>query len=100
MAQLRKSDWIDDWYVLADDDGRDVGSASVEGTMDEWIEIAKAMKRRESCSHRRCAAHWCGHHYSFNSPRNSMGEEACLFGDEIDRFADSVLAQIGSGAGI
>jgi hypothetical protein len=98
--QIRESDWLDDWYVLCDEYGRDVGGASVEGTLEEWVQIAHAMKKRESCSHKRCSARWMGHYYSFSSPRNSMGEEACAIGDEIDQLADSILAQIGSGAGI
>jgi hypothetical protein len=98
--QIRPSEWLDDWYVLCDERGHDVGGASVEGTLAEWVEIAHAMKKRETCRHKRCAANWRGHYYSFTSPRNSMEEEACAIGEEIDQLADSILAQIGSGAGI
>jgi hypothetical protein len=97
--QLRH--WTGDFYILADETGRDVCiTATVEGAMDEWIAIAEAMKKRQNCSFRRCAAYWRGHYYALRSPRNSTDDEALLFDAEIDQFAESILAQIGSGAGI
>lgn len=88
-----------------------VSGTCVEGTLAEWLEIADAMKKRESKSFKRCSARWkplvgtkgCYHFccYHFCSPRNSMGDvEATLYDADVDAFADSILAQIGSGAGI
>jgi hypothetical protein len=95
MLTLRKSEYLDDWYVLEKENGRPTGFVCVEGDRSEWIGIANAMKVRESCRHKRCAASTRdnGSRYEFYSPRNSIGTcEAELHGEEIDRFASEVIA--------
>lgn len=104
--EIRDSDFLEDWRVLACE-GRDVGTAQVEGTLEEWTAIAHAIKRREGCGFRRCRVRvnqvkQIREHlrFGFDSPRNSLEVEVWLELEEAEALADSILAQAGAGAGI
>lgn len=106
---LRKSDWLDDWYVieLAEHDGkvwlepREHGAslnhsgrfsdADVEGTKEEMLSIAAAIKLRTSESFKRCAVRVNGDDVFFWSPRNSQrqGHVSLAVADELaDKMVD------------
>lgn len=90
---IRKSEWLDDWYVIerAEHDGRKwlepiegvtngrafmhsgrISDADVEGTRAEMLDIARAIKERGYCYHKRCAIQVDGYRAWFWSPRNSQ----------------------------
>lgn len=109
---LEKSEWLDDWYTIvrAKHDGRQwleragsngmkfmcserISDACVEGTSEEMMQIAKAIKTRSSASFKRCAVWIKGDIAYFCSPRNStIDAEVAL--EDADAFAESVIAQL------
>lgn len=107
-AILVKSDSLDDWYLIerAQHDGRlwmertehghrlmssaRICDADVEGTSDEMIAIALAIRERRSVSFRRCAARLVDDSYELCSPRNSQ-ESARLTLGEADMLAESIF---------
>ena len=89
---MRKSEWLDDWYVIEKDEepgehrewdeptkygSRFVSSARLsdadcEGTSVEMLDIADAIERREERYHKRCAVTFDGKGFAyFTSPRNT-----------------------------
>jgi hypothetical protein len=98
---LRKSDWLDDWYVIerAEHDGRTwlepipgglafmcsarLGDADIEGTAAEMLAIADAIETNRSVSFRRCAARREGTGYLLGSPRNSVKFTAVRLADAM-----------------
>jgi hypothetical protein len=99
------SEYLDDWYVLTDENGRDEysGGAIVEGTAGEWLAIADAIEAGRGESFRRCAARRGTHYWTFSSPRNSCSDDhkPMLFDDEAPAFVATVrnmlLVQCGDG---
>lgn len=110
---LRKSDSLDDWYVIewAEHENRGwierteyggafrwsgrVSDADVEGTANEMRAIADAIEAGRSESFRRCAAHVCERGYQLSSPRNSQ-REALISHEQARHLASEirrVLAQ-------
>jgi hypothetical protein len=90
---LRKSEWLDDWYIIerAEHDGREwtepmggngfalrtsarFSDADVEGAAVEMLGIAAAIERRGEEGFKRCAVSVDGDKASFWSPRNSQTE--------------------------
>ncbi len=70
-----------DWWWLFHDDYRRPCGSSVEGTSEEWLAIARAIKLRSSVSFKRCAVRTLLMHdgskpltFEFWSPRNCAGE--------------------------
>lgn len=109
---LEKSDCIDDWYCIerAEHEGRTwlertepnvlqfmdsarISDACVEGTADEMLDIAEAIKSRGSAEYRRCAVRVEGDTAYFWSPRNSTAEAAIPLAD-ADDFAAQVFATL------
>ena len=82
MAELLKSDWLSDWYMLTE-----YQSAQPEGSAEEWRAIIEALRSKSSQSFRRVAVWFENERAYFCSPRNSVSDyEACLDASEIDEF--------------
>ena len=65
--------------------------ACIEGTKEEMITIAEAIKNKESASFKRCAARYNGTTgFYFYSPRNSQHEAFIPFEEALE-FANEVL---------
>lgn len=118
---LRKSEWLDNWYVIerAEHDGREwlepdgpnvmhfrkssrIGNADIEGTAEEMREIARAIKSKTSASFKRCAAVYTTAGVRMSSPRNSIGatlvphEDAIALAEEIEeKLKEVTLAPAG-----
>ena len=91
---LRKSEWLDDWYVIKPHHG----TGQPEGTSEEWKAILEAMKKRERESFRRVGVRFDGEgNAMFRSPRNSMNDdEAVIPAGEVDSwisYAEGILGQ-------
>lgn len=107
---LRTGNFIDDWYVIerAEHDGREwmekidehsysfqtsarFSDADVEGTKEEMLAIANAIRKRSYVSFKRCAVHARHESVEFWSPRNSQNagvvplEDAIALADEIEK---------------
>jgi hypothetical protein len=99
---LRKSDWLDDWYLIerAEHDGREwfevdparpncaflqrsarLGDADTEGTAAEMLAIAGAIETGGSAAFLRCAAERTETGYLIGSPRNSSELTPVTFAD-------------------
>jgi hypothetical protein len=66
--------------------------ACIEGTKEEMIAIAKAIKNKESVSFKRCAVRFDRQGYYFCSPRNSR-KEAFISDEDALEFANEVLGE-------
>lgn len=96
--QLTKSEWIDDWYVLEGG----CNWASVEGTAEEWHELARAMKKKANKSFKRCAvALQPDGSFVFWSPRNSTGEEDSVRcpAEDARALEEHIIAVLGADTG-
>ena len=110
---LKKSEYIDNWYsiVRAEHDGRvwceHVGfnssrlmmserlspEACIEGDASNMIALAKAIKKREDVSFKRCAVRFNEDCAAFSSPKNSEYEAVVPF-ESAEEFAEQVLAEL------
>lgn len=111
-----KSDSLPDWYAIekAEHENRHwmepyqsehgysgmamrysgrISDADVEGTSEEMLAIASAIKQRKSISFRRCAADFTERGYQMYSPRNSQAP-ALITLDEADALAESITKVI------
>lgn len=118
---IRKSsdDW--DWYVIerAEHDGRTwfeptgprsmslrcssrISDADIEGTAEDMLEIAKAIRDRGQFSARRCAVVVSGNEVEFWSPRNSRqpGVTDLAAADELAGLIEQRLAPAAQPASI
>lgn len=110
---LVKSENLDDWYLIqrAEHDGRvwmertgpnivsfmvsaRFSDADVEGSAQEMLDIAHAIRRRGSESHKRCAVRINGGNAYFKSPRNSTHEGVCTLA-EADELALEIEKRLG-----
>ena len=106
---MKKSEWLDDWYLIvkAEHDGREwtervseyvsrymcserISDACVEGSEEEMLGIAQAIKLRERRSFGRCAVAFLSDGVHFWSPRNSMGDGVVSI-EEADELAAQIL---------
>jgi hypothetical protein len=99
-TELRKSLWLEDWYVIEPHHG----TGQPEGTDEDWKAILEAMKKRESESFRRVGVKFDGEgNAMFCSPRNSMDDdEAVIPAAEVDSwiaYAEGVLRMNAKSAG-
>ncbi|MEY5098407.1 MAG: hypothetical protein RJA36_1126 [Pseudomonadota bacterium] len=110
---LKKSDHLDDWYTIvrAEHDGREwlerIGpsasrfmcserlspEACIEGTAEEMIELAEAIKARGAASFKRCAVRVDGENAYFCSPKNSERDAVVPLAN-ADEFAAQVFAEL------
>jgi hypothetical protein len=110
---VRKCANMDDWWVieLEDHEGRHwlepmqggarlrwsgrFSDADVEGTGEEMLEIAKAIKARGVVRFRRCAVNVRAEQdrVEFYSSRNSQEDGVCTLA-EADELADLILAEV------
>lgn len=116
MLKLRKSDWhwLSDWYVIElkehDDkvwveptlhggrlnhSGR-FSDADVEGSKEEMLSIAAAIKARGSESFKRCAVRVNGDDVFFWSPRNSQRQGHVTLAI-ADALADEIITVLNNG---
>jgi hypothetical protein len=111
---LRKSGWLDDWYVIefAKHDGRNwieadprghlhlrssarISDADVEGESAEMRAIARALRDGTGVRFTRCAVRFSDDTFELSSPRNSIKAaifpraDATALADEIDRVLDA-----------
>ena len=112
---LRKSEFLDDWYVIeraehegepwVEDHGDGTGSlrdparfsdADVEGTAAEMCAIATAIEKRDHAAFRRCAVSTHSAGVSFWSPRNSQ-ESGYVSLAEADELAALIRKELGNG---
>ena len=113
---MRKSEHLDDWYVIehAEHDGREwlenvgancmalrrsarISDADVEGSAAEMLEIASAIEERGQVSFKRCAVMADGETALFYSPRNSTRDGECSLA-EADELAKDIRRQLINGA--
>ena len=106
---MKKSAWLDDWYLIvkAEHDGREwwertgpnssrfmcserISDACVEGSEEEMLEIAQAIKLGERRNFKRCAVAFLSDGVHFWSPRNSS-EDGVVSVEEADELADQIL---------
>jgi len=89
-----------DWHVMRDASFAYVSDACVEGTAEEWRDIASALRNRESVSFKRCSVRWSGDTFTLCSPRNTMGRVARLSGyAKADELADIIERALAALAG-
>ena len=111
---LRKSDCLDDWYVIErrDHDGREwmehtecgetwmrsarlIPHSCIEGTAEHMLAIADAIQRRSEHEEKRCAVQAdCGD-AAFWSPRNSNGDVCIVTLADADELAAQIVAELG-----
>jgi len=111
--KLETSEWIDDWYLIvrAEHDGRfwweETGpnserlmsserlspEACIEGTANEMLSIADAIKSRGSAIFKRCAVRVKDDIAYFCSPKNSEHDSAIPL-VEADAFAEQVFKEL------
>lgn len=111
--RLEKSDFLDDWYTIvrAEHDGRDwmeetgpnsarymsserlSPEACIEGTANEILAIANAIKSRGSAHFKRCSVVVEGGVSYFRSPKNSEHDTAIHL-IEADAFAEQVFKEL------
>ena len=106
---MSKSEHLDDWYLIvkAEHDGREwtektgpnssrfmcserISDACVEGSEEEMLGIAQAIKLRERRSFGRCAVAFLSDGVHFWSPRNSTTHGVVTV-EEADELADQIL---------
>lgn len=89
-SRLRKSDWIDDWYVV------DGSWAQPEGTAAEWHMVIEAIKakRSEQPGRRIAVTAYDDGRVKFYSPRNCTGpDDVVRLGvDEVETWLASAEA--------
>ena len=110
--KLEKSDWLEDWYTIEKAEhnhaawlqpiagngltfmhsGR-ISDACVEGTAQEMLAIAQAIKDRGAVDFRRCAVRVKNGTAYFCSPRNSL-EDAEIPLADADEFAEQVFSML------
>lgn len=110
---LSKSEHMDDWYTIvrAEHDGREwmeeTGPNSyrfmmserlspescIEGSGDEMLELAHAIKRRGTARFKRCAVHFDADGAHFSSPKNSE-RDAVVPVENAEEFAAQVLSEL------
>lgn len=66
--------------------------ADVEGTLQEMVDIAWAIKRRGEESHKRCSVKFIGDGFEFDSPRNSQQTGFASI-EEADDLAEQILTE-------
>lgn len=107
---IRESEGLDNWYVIErkEHDGRAwfertgpnsasfmlssrIGNADVEGSLEEMLALAEAIKAGGERSFRRCAAVTVPDGVLFYSPRNSMGVTMVPLSRAL-ALADQILA--------
>jgi hypothetical protein len=115
-VRMVKSAWLDDWYIIerAEHDGQEwlepigepnaqtrgyalmrsarISNADVEGTMDEMVEIAKAIKSNGTFHAKRCAVDATGSRVKLWSPRNSLNAGSIL-AEAADELAEQILKE-------
>lgn len=115
--KLKKSEQLNDWYsiVRSEHDGKEwlenvsanicrlmlserlSPEASIEGSAFEMIEVAKAIKNKESVYFRRIAVHFINENECyFYSPRNSQNETygTIISFEDANELADQILGRI------
>jgi len=70
-----------------------ISDACVEGTSEEMLAIAAAIKTRQSVSFRRCEADHVDNGYLLSSPRNSQ-EPGFISFSEADALAESITSVV------
>jgi len=93
---FRKSDWMDDWYVL---DGAPGGQP--EGTAEHWRNVIAAMRAGKIWYETRVGA-WLDRsveslpRYKVYSPRNAYGNDDCVWigAGEVEDFCREVEAEL------
>jgi len=111
MLSLVKADSIADWWLIErkEHDGRSwfapahggmsfmrsarISDADVEGPGAEMLDIAEAIEKRSSESHRRCSVSFTADGFLFCSPRNSQ-VEALVSVEAADDLARQIRASI------
>lgn len=84
-----------DWLSIESCGSERLSSASVEGTAEEMLAIAKAIETGESVSFGRCAAERVNDGYEFYSPRNSaMGTEGLVSTEEALELAADIREKL------
>ena len=91
---------LDDWYVIerAPSEGHSArfSDASIEGTAEEMLALARAIKARGGFSAKRCAVAVDGEVVAFRSPRNSR-EDGLVSLVVADALAAEIFAKLGGG---
>ena len=110
---LNKSKHLPDWFTIirAEHDGREwlektapncsqlmlserlSPEACIEGHAQEMIELALAIKHRDSVSFKRCAVHFEPDGAHFCSPKNSK-KDAVVSVEEADALANQIFAEL------
>lgn len=94
---LRKSDGLDDWYVIERRNSFEqlVEGSTVEGTAQHMLAIADAIQCRSEHTEKRCAVQAnCGD-AAFWSPRNSNGDVCIVTLADADELAAQIVAELG-----
>ena len=111
--KIKLNQCYDDWFTIirAEHDGKEwleqVGpnshqfmrserlspEACIEGSADEMLDIARAIKARRGASFGRCAVHFEDDGVHFWSPRNSQHDGVVTI-EEADEFADQVIVKL------
>lgn len=90
MTSLRKSEWLEDWFVV---DGAPFGQP--EGTSAEWKAAIEAIKRKERYRDaRRLGVRILPGGFGFYSPRNVTSEDdyVSLCAREVQEFIEQAEA--------
>jgi hypothetical protein len=94
---LRKSDCLDDWYVIERRNSFEqlVEGSTVEGTAQHMLAIADAIQCRSEHTEKRCAVQAnCGD-AAFWSPKNSKGAMGTVTLEDADELAAQIVAELG-----
>lgn len=111
---LRKSDWLDDWYVIERKEHENkqwlkpthggfafqrssrISDADVEGTAEEMLAIAQSIKAKGRKSFKRCSVCYVSdNEVQFCSPRNSQRDGICNYEEALE-LANAIEAMLSS----
>lgn len=87
-----------DFWVLVDANDGYVSDACVEGSGEEFRDMARALRGRWKTSHKRCAVGIDDKGLRFYSPRNTQGCSAYLELSKADELAAIIDAVLDAGA--
>ncbi len=80
----------DGWHITYYMRSARICNADVEGTLQEMVDLAYAIRKRRDEDYKRCCVEFVGDGFRLNSPRNSNDEWAYVSLEEADDLASQI----------